>query len=72
MHILRVKRRRIKRYLRRSGIIQDIIKSKRKDRQADMVISLQVFFDIRYQKGEIIKLMGENGKKCRFFEKQVV
>ena len=27
-----------------------------------MVISLQVFFDIRYQKGEIIKLMGENGK----------
>jgi hypothetical protein len=37
--------------------------SERKDRQADMVISLQVFFDIRYQKGEIIKLMGENGKK---------
>lgn len=38
--------------------------SERKERQADMVISLQVFFDIRYQKGEIIKkLMGENGKK---------
>ena len=41
--------------------------SERKERQADMVISLQVFFDIRYQKGEIIKLMGENGKKVWIF-----
>ncbi len=31
------------------------------------MFGLPFFFDIEYQKGEIIKLMGENGKKCRFF-----
>lgn len=36
------------------------------------MFSLPFFLDIGYQKGEIIKKIGENGKKCRFFEKQVV
>lgn len=36
------------------------------------MFSLPFFLDTEYQKVDIIKKMGENGKKCRFFEKQVV